>query len=236
MNTNRITRFLTLLLAVTAAPLFGQIISPPQTDAPLKRWYVSGRLGLEQRGTAAENSQTFTTWHDGTDYNFQFGYRILPEFRAEIEYSSFYNTANTLASAGGIPEAPAQGHAQLVAWMFNLFYDYHITDTRFTIYAGAGAGPFKSKLRDLSNAQTRAVPPAFGGPFIFSGDSTGWQAAYQGQIGVSYAVSPSIDVLFGYRYFQGNPLHFVFTNLGGFTAGPKKSAVNALETGMRFNF
>ena len=123
--------------------------------------------------------------------------------------------------------------------MFNLFYDYHITDTRFTIYAGAGAGPFKSSFAIFPTPKPARFRRPSRARCIFSGDSTGFgRAAYQGQIGASYAVSPSIDVLFGYRYFQGNPLHFVFWRRTSAASPParRKSAVNALETGMRFNF
>jgi opacity protein-like surface antigen len=104
--------------------------------------------------------------------------------------------------------------------LFNGYFDLG-TWYGLTPYIGAGAGAALVKLTDFQSA---ALPA--------SADSSDWRFAWAGMAGVAWAVSPNVQIDFGYRYLDvgkvrsGAPGEVTFNNVAG----------HEVRLGVRWNF
>jgi len=110
-------------------------------------------------------------------------------FRAEIEGS--YRD-NDVSRSHGAPLNGAGGHKQTWGVLVNGFYDIN-TGTHFTPYIGGGIGV------GFVDASLTGSRPAGSGVGLYKGTDT--TLAYQGIVGVAYAINDRLSITTDYRYF-----------------------------------
>jgi opacity protein-like surface antigen len=104
--------------------------------------------------------------------------------------------------------------------LFNGYFDLG-TWYGLTPYVGAGAG---AALINLADFQSTALPP--------SADNSDWHFAWAAMAGVAWAVTPNMQIDFGYRYLDvgkvhgGAPGEVTFNNIAG----------HEVRVGVRWNF
>src|SRR5687768_16678296 len=77
--------------AITTAPT-------ASTEAWYNNLYFSASAGFQSRDKAAEQSDVFTTWDNGSMVSGAFGYKFSKYFRADAEITGFENDASTVAN------------------------------------------------------------------------------------------------------------------------------------------
>jgi opacity protein-like surface antigen len=201
--------------------------------------YVAGDIGYHMmEGIDAQSSVspnvnwTFDAEDDLAGF-LRLGYRISPNFRAELEGG--YRKGDIESVRGG-PAAPVglcragiartvaaptcqspQGEIRTTSAMFNLLYDF-LPDSRFQPYVGVGVG--RIEVHNKVFGQLANVP-AGGLQFQNASIDDADQAfAYQGLLGFGYAVTDRLTVDVTGRYLAANDLNFgSITQNGGSTVG-----------------
>ncbi len=203
-------------------------------DPQAKPWYISLSAGWQSREIVHEigDPATFIQWDDGFSFAGAIG-RRFGKFRVEAEFSLMNNGVHI--TGGGIPGvgnfvSTATGNVDLRAYMFNVYHDIAVKDTPIKVYLGAGIGLYQSQINSL-------LPGFFsqlGMPLQGFTTTSNYPFAYQFRAGVSYTISPTVDVFVGYRYFHGNHLTFSAFPFGTFH--PDGATNNNIEAGFRINF
>jgi outer membrane protein OmpA-like peptidoglycan-associated protein len=111
------------------------------------------------------------------------GYAFANNIRAELEVGYRANDIDQLASSGGPITAP--GDLDEFTLMVNVLYDFHI-NKKISVSIGAGAGADFARLD---------VP----GLLL---DEDDWVFAYQGLLGLNYAIGERTQLFLNYRYFR----------------------------------
>jgi opacity protein-like surface antigen len=160
----------------------GTEISAPPLAGP----YVSAGAGPDFKpdiGLNIDGSHATSTWKTGYGLFLAAGYKWDFGLRVEGEYSyrqATVRTFNTNIWYGSHFDNSA---------MLNVLYDVP-TGTNFIPYIGFGGGGSHISWAD----NFRAI----GSPFIY--DGSGIKFAYQGIVGIAYAITPRIDLTVDYRY------------------------------------
>ncbi len=148
-------------------------------------YYISGAGGL----SILHDSDVSSNLNSEIDYDNGFagvaalGYKFDNDFRVEGEYGYRSNDVESTQQSSS-----ATGEASAHSFMINVVYDYE-NDSRFTPYVGVGAGIARVDLDNVTNVNGVTV----------NNDST--EGAFQGILGVSYAINPRFDFFASYRYF-----------------------------------
>ena len=196
--------------------------APPTSVWPLNgNWYLRGDLGYAWGHIGS--AQAAPGFPDPTDNKFGSsfiggigaGYKggwlrtdITLDY-SRFKYSGTFEPAGDASAKVGVLTALFNGYLDLGTW-------YGLTP-----YIGAGAGAALVKLTDF---QSTALPP--------SADSSDWRFAWAGMAGVAWAVSPNVQIDFGYRYLDvgkvrsGAPGEVTFNNVAG----------HEVRLGVRWNF
>jgi opacity protein-like surface antigen len=149
----------------------------------LKGPYIAVGAGYDDmpdRDLAINGKTVSSQWKAGEGGFAALGYRWSPALRTELELSG--RQAKVKTFAGVNPWAGTQWDNSIMA---NVLYDIDLKGP-ITPYVGAGLGA--SWLIWGDNFRATLQQP----PTVYDGDS--WRAAWQGIVGVSYAVSPRIAV------------------------------------------
>jgi len=178
------TRRLSLLAAVLAASALAPLEASAQQTSG---WYVGGGLGANWLrdsdvggGGVATSKAEFDTGWAGI---LSGGYGLGNGIRLELELGYRNNDVDKVAGASG------RGDVTQWSLMGNAIYDF-ATGTAFTPYVGIGLGGVRV---DVDGGGT------FAGGRTISDDDTVF--AYQGLLGVAYAIAPQWKLDLGYRYF-----------------------------------
>lgn len=111
------------------------------------------------------------------------GYAFANNVRAELEVGYRANGIDQLVSSGGPVTSP--GDLDEFTLMVNVLYDFHI-NKKLSLSLGAGAGADFARLD---------VPS-------FPLDEDDWVFAYQGILGLNYAIGERTQLFLNYRYFR----------------------------------
>ena len=95
---------------------------------------------------------------------------------------------------------PAGGHANVLSLMGNVLLDFG-DENGFSGYAGGGIGMARAKY----SFNAASLPPYIGAVGFSDSDS---RLAWQGILGVRYAVTPNVDIGLKYRLFNVSRLRF----------------------------
>lgn len=188
--------------------------------------YLSGSAALSFRERSGESAVTFTDFKAGFSPSVAVGYRF-GDFRADVEYTHFNHPVEAV-SAAPTGRRPGDGKVLGNAFMFNLYYDIPIANSRLKPYVGAGIGTYSTRIRGLTN-DTLA---GFG--LVVDNERSNNVFAFQVRAGLGYAVSDSVDLFLGYRYFGGNTITFSDTIFG--TLKPSGAKLHNIEAGVRILF
>jgi opacity protein-like surface antigen len=137
-----------------------------------------------QQGTAPAGSLEHES---GWAFTGGIGYIIGPKLRSELELGYRTNDVERLTvPAFGVPAGTANGDVSVFSGMVSAYYDV-VTWGPITPYLGAGVG-FGNIDVDITVAgvNTQRSDTSF---------------AYQGMAGIRYALTSSVDLKLGYRYF-----------------------------------
>jgi opacity protein-like surface antigen len=175
-----------LVPAVTAVVGALALASPASA-----KFYVFGNVSwasLEdtevQQGTAPAGTMENES---GWAFTGGIGYIIGPKMRSELEIGYRSNDVERLTvPAFGVPAGAATGDVSVFSGMVSAYYDI-VTWGPVTPYLGAGVG-FGNIDLDITSAgvNSQRSDTAF---------------AYQGMAGIRYALTSSLDLKLGYRYF-----------------------------------
>jgi opacity protein-like surface antigen len=178
------TKVLGPVVAAVAAAL--AVASPAAA-----KFYVFGTgswASLEDSDVQQGTAPAGTLEHEsGWAFAGGIGYIIGPKLRSELELGYRSNDVERLTvPAFGVPAGAATGDVSVFSGMVSAYYDI-VTWGPITPYLGAGVG-FGSIDLDITSAGVNSTrsDTAF---------------AYQGMAGIRYAVTSSLDLKLGYRYF-----------------------------------
>jgi outer membrane protein OmpA-like peptidoglycan-associated protein len=186
------------LLIVAGTVALG--IVAPANAGHSKGWYVGVEGGANW---VSDNDATFSTslgalgpasveFDTGWAGIATAGYAFENNWRLEGELGYRHNDIDAI---NGLPNT-AGGELNSSSLMMNALYDIPVTD-RMTLSLGAGAG---------------AVHAEFDDGVIDQDEDTSF--AYQGIAGISYAVSPRMDLTMNYRYLRSDAAEFQGRHLG----------------------
>jgi outer membrane protein OmpA-like peptidoglycan-associated protein len=172
------------LAAVAAIPLLGAALAAARAESggPYAGLWVGPHFLRDSEVTGAGIDST-ADFDAGFGVAGSVGYRLPFGLRAEAEGGFRASAVDSLSGAAG-----GRGDARALSVMVNALYDFE-TGTPFTPYLGFGAGAARIAFDGVS---------PLGGSRV---DDTDLAPALQGLVGVGYAVTDSLQVFAGYRYF-----------------------------------
>ncbi len=159
-------------------------------------------------GNAAEYD---TGWVALASVGYGFGH-----WRAELEGGYRVNDMDQFSSAAAL-SLYASGEVSEATIMANVLYDFRLAK-RLMLSLGAGAGG------DFAMVKVNGVL-----------DDDEWNFAYQGIAGLSYAVSPNIDLMVNYRYLRAQG-PTVFSSGDTVIEEFEDFSKHTVTAGLRYNF
>jgi opacity protein-like surface antigen len=144
-------------------------------------------------------------------------------WRLEGETVYFESNVDSFSS---IVSAPLDGKSEIIGAMFNAIYEFDLGGIR--PYIGAGVGAARAYMKNIG--------PSGGIPLDVDAETTLF--AYQAKAGISIALTDTLDLFGGYRYFGS----FDAFDISVSTPGPSGSftadrvEIHSVEGGLRFYF
>ncbi len=178
---------LKLALLGTVAAL--SIISASQSNAHNQGWYIGLEGGANWIGDTDFVFDDGDTFFGTMDFDTGWaalgtvGYGFERNWRVELEAGYRDNDVDTFF-AGKKERVPLDGNLTEWSFMANVIYDVPLSE-RLDLNIGIGAGADFADFEDNRG---------------FSGDD--WNFAYQGIVGLSYAISNRLDMTLTYRYLN----------------------------------
>ena len=161
--------------------------------------------GYQQRDRASDSAGT-TTFKSGYLLDTSFGYREQGH-HVEAAFTYFYNGCKTTDPAGDfIGVEPSSGNVDGKAFMGNYSYNFGVGVDGLELYVGAGIGRYRVSINGLTTPSLRALPAEYGGPIIVYAKSS-WTTAYQLRAGAKFELTKGLDLLAGYRMFDGSTMN-----------------------------
>lgn len=111
------------------------------------------------------------------------------EGRIELEYSHRTNRLDKAKYSEG--SVPASGNVTADSLLFSFYGVFHEAGRSWSPYMGAGLGAARIEASDL---QVTGKPLSADSAFVF---------AYQGGVGIDYALTDRLNLDLGYRFFGG---------------------------------
>ncbi len=193
----------------------GMVVSAGAAQA--QNWYgsFSGGLLLAQDRDVTVGTTTATI-DLSTGYSFQgaVGYAFGNGFRTELELG-YGKTGIDSISVGATTATVTGGDIDLLSGQVGAYYDFNVSS--FTPYVGAGVGITNI---DLGAATVAAVPGAS------SPSESATKLSMFGEVGASFALSESLDLVPAVRYMWLNTSEVGTGNTTGWV----------FKTGLRFKF
>jgi OmpA-OmpF porin, OOP family len=172
-------------------------------------------LGIDSGGWnwGTSNHENDWTQHLGLGYAFQNGFRL----EGELGHRFNQMEATTNFDQGG----------DVHAWsaMMNLFYDFN-RGGGIEPYIGLGVGAARINMNGADD-----IPPPH---YYFDDEAT--VLAYQGMVGLAFAITEQLDLDVGYRYFVAEGIEFDSFTPGGPDDGEADYEQQAVTVGLRWQF
>lgn len=207
------------ILIVLAIALIGIASRPSAAQERHSGFYISGAgaatffQDVEVEELVDVNLKTGFGAFGGLGYDF--GY-----FRAEGEFGYRKNNIDSLSGFGLTVDA--SGDATVTSGMANLYYDFAMQDPKWSPYIGGGIGYARVSVNDVEVA---------GVPVLDDDDSA---LAGQAMVGLAYAISDSVEIFGGYRFFLTDSLKLRDTSSS--ENDVKGLRIHQAEAGVRFRF
>jgi OmpA-OmpF porin, OOP family len=202
--------------ALLGAALLASVSSAAMAQAT-NGFYIGGAGGVNwlrdadvQGGAVNSEAEFDTNWAALGAVGYGLGNGVRLEF--EVGYRS--NDVDKTPTSSGTGDATA------LSFMGNVLYDIQ-TGTRFTPYVGVGIGTARTRLNDAGTFSGQTV------------DDEDWNFAYQGIVGVSYAIMPALKLTLDYRYFATLDPEYA-TNTG--TSVDSEYRSHTVMLGLRYEF
>jgi OOP family OmpA-OmpF porin len=190
-------------------------------------WYVAGDLGYHQTNDFNLTGPGFSskaTLNGNYDLFGRLGYQFTPHVRAEFEYGYRPTDVHSFAPPGLVLQP---SHANANSYMGNIIFDF-MPDATLNPFLGIGGGGVQpnTNIQGLVGAQR------------YSATDTKLYGAYQGIVGVAWAVAPRLNVDFTYRYTATSENQSLAINQNSAPIGSLKSkwADNSFSVGLRYSF
>ena len=205
-------RFVMSSGAIAAASLIAQQ-AVAQTDSSVinqqsRGLYIGGGLGAnfqEDNRFRGPGISSTTQYNPGFAGILNFGYALGNGLRFEIEPGYRYNDVHGITGS-----TSASGHSQIGSLMANAIYDIDIHTPFIPLLPHIGVGAGVARIWDREGLHN--------GLTVNGHDTV---PAFQGIIGVDYALTPSTKVGLDYRYFVAHDADFHASNGTTARAGGK---------------
>lgn len=208
-------------LSVTAAhaadmPQFMPPMPLPPIEESASGWYLRGDIGMTNQafkglyqrlydvpGTAVE--QVSHGWDSSMFFGLGIGYKINDWFRVDVtgEYrgrANFHGSDN-VTFIGGQGVDNYTGSKSEWVFMANLYVDLG-TWNNFTPYVGAGVGGSYNKIHGFRDDSITYISGTLSNGVAYAEDYGKFNFAWAVHAGITYRVTPSVNIDFGYRYID----------------------------------
>jgi opacity protein-like surface antigen len=211
---------------------------PPIEEYVASGWYLRGDIGMsnqyfkglhqslyDQPGTTVE--AVGMGWDSSMLFGLGVGYKFNDWLRFDVtgEYrgkANFHGSDN-VRFTGGSGVANYTGSKSEWVVMTNAYVDLG-TWYNFTPYVGAGVGAANIKISGFRD--DGFINPGLTDSTTYADDADKWNFAWALHAGVTYKVSQSMSIDFGYRYI----------NLGNATTGATRAFDGSFVNGDPFTF
>jgi opacity protein-like surface antigen len=232
-------------LSVTAAnaadlPAYMPPMKAPPVEESLSGWYLRGDIGMTNQafgnlwqrlyddpGTSVE--QVGHGFESSMLFGLGIGYKINDWFRIDFtgEYrgkSAFHGTDNVTFTGGVGVDRYIWDKSEWV-FMANAYFDLG-TWYNITPYIGAGVGGAYITVSGFRDDGFTNIGGVQSNSTAFADDRSKWNLAWALHAGLSYRVTPSMNIDLGYRYI----------NLGSAETGPSRAYDGSFTNGGAFFF
>src|SRR6185503_3020780 len=217
------------------------VYMPPVEEFVPSGWYLRGDIGmtnqqfkgLHQRlydvpGTTVE--QNGQGWDSSMLFGLGIGYKINDWLRFDVtgEYrgKATFHGSDNVTFTGGRGVDNYSGSKSEWVFMANAYVDLG-TWWCLTPYIGLGVGTTNIKISGFRDDGFNYSPgPVLTASTAYADDVSKWNFAWAVHAGVTYKVTPSMNIDFGYRYLD----------LGNATTGPTRAFDGSFTNGGPFSF
>lgn len=224
--------------------------APPPMAAPaVGGWYIRGDLDYhwsDFRGAdyitygcctptpgtnTLNNGKLDGAWSLGGGVGYKINSYLRTDVTADYLFKSDFRGTTAGTCGGGVCNSDERGGYSGWLLLANAYADlgtYH----GFTPYLGAGIGGAHIKWDDLHDPNTTE----------FNKGSSNWRFAYALMAGVSYCLTPNVDLDVGYRFTHvngGRMFEYTAPAGGGVGAGPgfdNGMNIHEVRAGVRYSF
>lgn len=184
MNIKNLAVFSCIFLLLLSSPIFA---------AEEKPYYISGNIGLSLVDATVSDPRIAFTVESELETDFMFGAAVGYDFgMGRIEGEIGYSMHDLEASGASVASG---GDIDILSLLINGFYDIE-TKSPVTPYVGGGVGVAFIDIEDVSVSG------------IVIENKNDKVFAYQLGAGIGYAVTDSVTLDFGYRYFAASDPDF----------------------------
>jgi len=217
------------------------VYMPAVEEFSASGWYLRGDIGMTNQQFKGLHQRLYdvpgTTveavgmgWDSSMLFGLGVGYKFNDWFRADItgEYrgkSNFHGSDHvTTATTNGVDNY--SGSKSEWVFMANAYVDLG-TWWCLTPYIGLGVGTTNIKISGFRDDGFNYSPgPVLTASTAYADDASKWNFAWAVHAGVTYKVTPSMNIDFGYRYLD----------LGNATTGPTRAFDGSFSNGGPFSF
>jgi len=220
-------------------PSLPPVYAPPIEEAAAG-WYVRGDIGMTNQSFKRLHQRLYDVpgisveangrgWDSSMLWGLGVGYKFNDWFRADVtgEYrgkANFHGSDNVRFNGGQGVDSYSGSKSEWV-FMANAYVDLG-TWWCITPYIGAGVGMADIKISGFRDDGFNFVGGALGNSTAYAADATKWNFAWSVQAGLTYQVTSSMAIDFGYRYID----------LGDATTGPTRAFDGSFGNGGPFTF
>jgi opacity protein-like surface antigen len=212
---------------------------PPIEEAAMG-WYLRGDIGMTNQGFKNLFQRLYNTpgttveavgmgWDSSTFFGLGVGYKFNEWFRADFtgEYrgkSNFHGSDNVTFNGGQGVDNYSGSKSEWV-FMANAYFDLG-TWYNFTPYVGAGVGAAYNRISGFRDDGIAFIGGSLTNGVAYAEDASKWNFAWALHAGLTYKVTPSMNIDLGYRYLS----------LGNANTGPTRAFDNSFTNGGPFYF
>ena len=215
------TKFLNLN-AVCLVSLLGFSISAHAQDSGNYLTFGLGITATEDTSFEVAGGTIDTEFDDDWNYSAAYGWK-RDGYRYEVELVGGEDEVKSHTLNGGAPLAGPTGGMNMLAVMFNGYYDFS-TASAFTPYVGGGLGIAMIEAEGFGVA---AIPD------VLDDDDT--VLAYQAMAGIGYDINEKTNIFAEYRYFGTDSAEMTTSPATGSVTTDLDYASSQFRFGVRIN-
>jgi opacity protein-like surface antigen len=218
-------------------PSLPPVYMPPIEEFSASGWYLRGDIGMTNQQFKGLHQRLYDVpgthveavgmgWDSSTFFGLGIGYKVNDWFRADLtgEYrgkANFHGSDNVTFNGGQGVDNYTGSKSEWV-FMANAYVDLG-TWWCVTPYIGAGIGGANIKI---SGFRDDGFIIGGANAVTYAEDASKWNFAWALHAGLSYKVTQSMSIDFGYRYID----------LGSATTGPTRAFDGTFSNGGPFTF